>query len=210
MVSCYLVKPWRRAWGGDRRRAPAAVLHSCISGLGLVGQTIWLLRSGLERQGRAEGGDGKQRTRWGTPAAEDVLQWLGSVRRRPTLATAPNQERQEERMGREEVCEREGLGGVTSLNIGLYLPPQVTCSVPITHSDSHLISLTTDYLPINRPGQLMWWIGAIRVGHLPSSDYQADYLIIRPNSKTMHFITYEIITSTIVQLHHTCIWSKIS
>jgi hypothetical protein len=93
MVPCYLVKPWRRAWGGDKRTAPAAVLPSCISNLGLVGQTIWLLRSGLERQGRAKGGDGKQGTRWGTPAARDGLRWLGSVRRWPTLSATPNKER---------------------------------------------------------------------------------------------------------------------
>jgi hypothetical protein len=53
------------------------------------------------------------------------------------------------------ICEREGLGGVTGPKIGLCFAPLVTCSVPINRSDSLLIGLKTDYLPVNRAGQLM-------------------------------------------------------
>jgi hypothetical protein len=35
---------------------------------------------------------------------------------------------------------------------------------------SVLIYLTSDYLPINRSGQLMRRIGGIRIGHPPNSD----------------------------------------
>jgi hypothetical protein len=102
-----------------------------------------------------------------------------------TLAAVPNREEAGGAQGAGGVMRAGGAGRGLTGQILASVRPEVTCSLPITRSDSQLIALTADYLPINRLGQLMRRICAIRVGHATSSDYQADYLIIRPNSRTM-------------------------
>jgi hypothetical protein len=102
-----------------------------------------------------------------------------------TLAAVPNREEAGGAQGAGGVMRAGGAGRGLTGQILASVRPEVTCSLPITRSDSQLIALTADYLPINRLGQLMQRICAIRVGHATSSDYQADYLIIRPNSRTM-------------------------
>jgi hypothetical protein len=153
-----MILPWRRAWGGDGGTAPAA----CRSHLGLLACLGRTLEPPADRGWRGEGeqtregigsrrGDGGNSSCRGWPAVAGVGEEMASRRpksrgwrsagggRSLTLA----------------ICEREGLGGVTGPNIGLWFAPLVTCSVPINRSDSPLIGLTTDYLPINRAGQLM-------------------------------------------------------
>jgi hypothetical protein len=73
-------------------------------------------------------------------------------------------------MGWEEPNPSEELGGVTGPKYWPLFAPLVTCSVPINRPDSQLLGLTSDYLLINRPDQLMRRIGAIRIGHPPISD----------------------------------------